>query len=53
MAELEEPLGKILSDHKEWIESEGNKGRQADLTGKKLRWTQLRGADLTGVKLPQ
>ena len=53
MVEPEEPLEKILSDHKEWIVSEGNKGRQADLTERKLRWPHLRGADLTGVKLPQ
>ena len=49
MVEPEEPLEKILSDHKEWIVSEGNKGRQADLTERKLRWPHLRGADLTGV----
>ena len=46
-AELEE----ILRIHKEWRDSDGKGGRQADLTGADLTGADLIGADLTGANL--
>lgn len=50
-------LTKIVERHKIWIESKGNDGRCADLTGADLReanltGVNLRGAELTGVVFP-
>ena len=39
-------LKKILSDHKNWLESEGGQGQRADLSGVILHGAKLRGANL-------
>src|SRR6202011_5247400 len=39
-------LAQILEEHKMWVESGGDEGAKADLTG-----ANLAGADLTGVNL--
>ena len=38
-------LDKILKLHREWVDTNGEKGERADLRG-----ADLRGADLEGVK---
>lgn len=49
-------LGEILKQHKEWLLSNGEKGKRADLLGADLRGVNLRdenllGADLLGADL--
>jgi len=39
-------LGKILKDHKKWLESGGEQGQRADLSEASLRGADLREADL-------
>ena len=39
-------LKKILSDHEKWIDSNGEKGKKADLRGSDLRGSDLSGSDL-------
>ena len=52
MRELEkEEFDSILADHKLWLESDGTKGKQADLCGANLRGAELRRADLCGANL--
>ena len=46
-----EKLQEILAAHKTWIESAGEKGERADLSGANLRGANLRGANLRGAHL--
>ena len=45
----QEQLNKILDDHKLWIESKGEKGKQANLSRSKLNFLNFSGADLQYV----
>ena len=47
----QEELNKILGDHKLWVESKGEKGRQANLEGADLTSAKLQGAILHGANL--
>lgn len=56
MTMTREELDAILKSHKEWLDSKGKKGSQAnlrfaDLFGANLRGANLRGADLCGADL--
>ena len=55
MAELrkisQDELKKILEDHWTWVESEGKKGRKADLRNANLQGADLFGANLQGAVL--
>jgi len=44
-------LQQILQQHKLWLETDGNKGTQADLKGADLRGANLRHADLRDADL--
>ena len=44
-------LDAILSEHKEWWASNGERGKHADLRGADLQGADLRGADLRGADL--
>ncbi|PAV01247.1 hypothetical protein CBG25_17760 [Arsenophonus sp. ENCA] len=44
-------LRKILEAHKVWVDSMGEKGRKANLSGANLRGADLRGANLRGANL--
>ena len=44
-------LNRILDQHKLWLESNGNKGKRANLSGANLSDADLRGADLGGADL--
>ena len=41
-----ETLNKILDEHKEWLETDGEKGKKADLRDANLRYANLRYANL-------
>ena len=49
----QEKLNKIISAHKEWLESDGKKGMCADLCGADLYGAYLREADLRGATMPE
>ncbi|HEY9885989.1 MAG TPA: pentapeptide repeat-containing protein [Vampirovibrionales bacterium] len=44
----EAELKKMLAQHKEWLDSSGRAGKQADFSGADLRGTNLSGLDLSG-----
>ena len=44
-------LNKIISAHKEWLETDRKKGMRADLGGANLNEANLRGANLSGANL--
>lgn len=44
-------LTKILTEHREWLESDGERGARADLCGADLSCADLRGADLRRADL--
>lgn len=44
-------LAKILSDHKEWLDSKGRSGKCADLQNADLEDANLSGAVLVGAVL--
>jgi hypothetical protein len=47
----QEELNKILADHKEWLESEKEKGERANLQDANLRGADLQDANLRGANL--
>ena len=47
----EEELKRILADHQEWLETNGEKGIRADLEGAELSGAKLQGAYLLGADL--
>jgi hypothetical protein len=44
-------LNEVLRLHKQWLESNGNKGKRADLQGANLRRANLQGADMQGADM--
>ena len=46
-----ENIELVLKKHKEWLETNGRSGGEADLRGADLRGADLRGADLRGADL--
>ena len=46
-----EELKKILADHQLWLETDGKKGKKADLAETDLQGTNLQGADLFDANL--
>ena len=51
MEMTQEELDKILAEHKEYIDSDGEKGKRANLRGADLRGANLEGANLSGADL--
>ncbi len=47
----QEELNEVLRLHKQWLESNGNKGKRADLRGADMRGAKLRGANLQDADL--
>ncbi|HEY9885990.1 MAG TPA: pentapeptide repeat-containing protein [Vampirovibrionales bacterium] len=47
----EAELKKMLAQHKEWLDSLGRAGKQADFSGADLTWTHLGNADLRRADL--
>ena len=46
-----EQLDKILTEHSEWLSTDGASGERADLRWANLRWANLSGAKLSGADL--
>ena len=44
-------LDKILDEHKEWLRTNGEKGKRADVSYANLRYANLRSADLRSADL--
>ena len=44
-------LNKILDEHKEWLRTNGEKGKRANLRSADLRYADLRSADLSSANL--
>ena len=51
MNDLNFDLKKILSDHKKWLDSNGQEGALADLKNSKLKGAVLIGANLKNANL--
>jgi len=47
----ETELKRVLAEHEKWLQTDGEEGAQANLTGAKLQRANLRDADLQGANL--
>jgi len=47
----ETELKRVLAEHEKWLQTDGEEGAQANLTGAKLQRANLRDADLQGAIL--
>ena len=47
----QEELNEVLRLHKQWLESNGNKGKRADMRRANLKNADMRGADMRGADM--